>query len=73
MTKTMGPMEDATWRHGCEIHPNDRETFINTIQACLGLWLALLEPIASPNSLNGGFKWCNSVIAKTSNDINVCA
>ena len=39
-------------RHGCEIHPRDRETSINTIQACLGLWLELLGPIASPNSPN---------------------
>ena len=38
-------------RHGCEIHARR----INTIQACLGLWLALLGPIVSPNSSNRGF------------------
>ena len=27
-----------------------RETSINAIQTCLGLWLVLLGPIASPNS-----------------------
>ena len=43
-------------RHGCEIHPRDRETAINAIQACLSLWLALLGPIANPNSPNGEFK-----------------
>ena len=42
-------------RHGCEIHPRDRETSIYTIQTCLGLWLAILGPIASPSSPNGGF------------------
>ena len=42
-------------RHGCEIHPRDRETSINAIQACSGLWLALLAPIASPNSANRRF------------------
>ena len=25
------------------------------IQACLGLWLVLVGPMASPNSPNGGF------------------
>ena len=38
-----------------EYHPSDRETSINTIQACLGLWLALLGFIASPNNHNEGF------------------
>ena len=42
-------------RYGCEIHHSDRETSINAIQACLDLWLALLGPIASSNSPNGGF------------------
>ena len=41
--------------HGCKIHPRGRETSINAIQACLGQWLALLGPIASPNGPNGGF------------------
>ena len=42
-------------RHKTEIHPSDRETSVNAIQACLGLWLALLGPIASPNGLNRRF------------------
>ena len=41
-------------RHRCEIHPSNRVTSINTIQKCLGLWLAVLRPIAGPNP-NGGF------------------
>ena len=41
-------------RHGSEIHPSDGDVSY-AIQACLSLWLALLGPIASPNSLNGGF------------------
>ena len=40
---------------GSEIHPSDRDRSINTIQACLGLWLALPGPIANPNGPNGGF------------------
>ena len=42
-------------RHGCEIYPSNRETSIIAIQACLGLRLALLGLIASPNSPNRGF------------------
>ena len=42
-------------RNGCEIHPRDRKRSINAIQTCLGLWLALPGPIASPISPNGGF------------------
>ena len=38
--------------HGSEIHLSYREM---SIQACLGLWLALLAPRASPNSPNGEF------------------
>ena len=41
-------------RLGCEIHISDRETSIYTIEAWLGLWLALLEPLASPNSTDQG-------------------
>ena len=56
MTKTMGPIEGTIHgRHGCEIYPRDREMSINAIQTCVGLWLALLGPIASPNSPNRGF------------------
>ena len=32
-----------------------QEASINAIQVCLGLWLALLGSIASPNGPNGGF------------------
>ena len=42
-------------RDGSEIHFSDGEMSINAIQACVGLWLALLRPIASPNNPNGGF------------------
>ena len=42
-------------RHGSEIHPSHRETSVNTSQACLGLWLALLGSIASPNGPNRRF------------------
>ena len=41
-------------RHGSEIHPSDDDVSYS-IQARLGLWQALLGPIASPNSLNGRF------------------
>ena len=43
-------------RHGSEIHLSDREMSVNAVQACMGLWLALLGPIASPNGPNGKFK-----------------
>ena len=52
MTETMGPMEGATWK-AWVIHSSNREMSVNAIQACLGLWLALLGPIASPNGPNG--------------------
>ena len=42
-------------RHGCEIHPSDGGDVYYAIQACLGLWLALLGLIASPNGPNGWF------------------
>ena len=54
MTETMGPMEGATWKAWCEIHPGDRKMSINVIQACSALLLAVLGPIASLNSPNGG-------------------
>ena len=36
----------VTWKH------------LYAIQTCLGLWLAFLGTIASPNSPNGGFNLC---------------
>ena len=54
-TETMGLMGVLHGRHGSEIHPSDGETSLTPFQACLGLWLALLGPIASPNSPNGRF------------------
>ena len=51
----LDPWRALHGRHGCEIHPKDRETSINSNQAYVRLWLVLLEPIASPNSSNGGF------------------
>ena len=55
MTETWDPWRALHGRHGSEIHPSDRETSVSTVQACLGLWLALLGPIASPNGPNGRF------------------
>ena len=40
--------------HGLKFTPV-MEDVSYAIQACLGLWLALLGPIASPNSPNGRF------------------
>ena len=42
-------------RHGSEIHPSDGETSLTPFQAYLGLWLALLGPIASPNNPYGRY------------------
>ena len=41
-------------RHECEVHPSNRETSINAIKTCLGLWLVLMGLIASTNSPNIG-------------------
>ena len=41
-------------RHECEIHPSNRKTSTNAIQACVGLWLAFLGPIASQMVLTEG-------------------
>ena len=49
------PWKALHGRHGCEIHPSNREMSVDAIQACLCLWLALLGPMASPNGPNGGF------------------
>ena len=42
--------------YGSDIHPCVGETSLNALQSCLGLWLALLGLIATPNSPIG---WCN--------------
>ena len=55
MTETMGPMEGATWKAWVWNSPQWWGDISYAIQACLGLWLALLGPIASPNSRNGEF------------------
>ena len=49
-----------SWGHymegmGLILTPVFRGDVSDAIQACLGLWLALLEPIANPNSPNRGF------------------
>ena len=51
----MGPMGALHGRHESEIHPSMlvMGDISHAIQACLGLWLVLLGPIASPNSPNG--------------------
>ena len=43
-------------RYGSDIHPCVGETSLKALQLCLGLWLALLGLIATPNSPIG---WCN--------------
>ena len=40
---------------GVQFTPGIGRLSINTIQTCLGLWLALLGPIASPNNPKKGF------------------
>ena len=53
--RQLDPWRALCGRHGCNVYPNDRETSVDAIQPCLGLWLALLGPIASPNSPNRDF------------------
>ena len=55
MTETMGPMGALHGRHGSETSPQWWGDVSYAIQACLGLCLALLGPVASPNSPNGRF------------------
>ena len=49
------PWRPLHGRHGYEIYPRNRETSVNSDQAYVSLWLALLGLIASPNGPNGGF------------------
>ena len=49
------PWRALDGRHGSDIHPCIGETSLKARQSCLGLWLALLGHIATPNSPVGGF------------------
>ena len=44
------PWRALDGRYGSDIHPCVGETSFKALQSCLGLWLALLGPIATPNS-----------------------
>ena len=55
MTKTMGPMGSTTWKAWVWNSPQWWEDVSYAIQTCLGLWLALLGPIAGLNGPNGRF------------------
>ena len=58
----MGPMEPAgRYMEGMAVKFTPAigiRLLIPLIQACLGLWLELLRPMASPNGPNGGLKRC---------------
>ena len=49
------PWRALDGRYGSDIHPCVGETSLNALQSCLGLWLALLGLIATPNSLIGRY------------------
>ena len=49
------PWRALDGRHGSDIHPCIGETSLKARQSCLGLWLALVGHIATPNSPVGGF------------------
>ena len=49
------PWKALDGRHGSDIHPCIGETSLKARQSCLGLWLALLGHIATPNGPVGGF------------------
>ena len=44
------PWRALDGRYGSDIHPCVGETSLKALQSCLGLWLALLGLIATPNS-----------------------
>ena len=44
------PWRALDGRYGSDIHPCVSETSLKALQSCLGLWLALLGLIATPNS-----------------------
>ena len=44
-------------RYGSDIHPCVGETSLKAFQSCLGLWLALLGLIATPNSPIGRYNY----------------
>ena len=51
-----GPWRPLDGRYGADIHLCVGEMSLKALQSCLGLWLALLALIATPNSQIG---WCN--------------
>ena len=51
----MGPMEGTTWKAWVWNSSQWWGDVSYAIKACLGLWLALLGPMASPNVPNGSF------------------
>ena len=48
------PWRALDGRYGSDIHPCIGETSLKALQLCLGLWLALLGHIATPNGPIGG-------------------
>ena len=50
------PWRALDGRYGSDIHPCIGEMSLKALQSCLGLWLALLGLIATPN---GPVGWCN--------------
>ena len=54
------PWRALDGRYGSDIHPCVRETSLKALQSCLGLWLAFLGLIATPNSPIGR---CNPPLA----------
>ena len=54
------PWRALDGRYGSDTHPCVGETSLKALQSCLGLWLALLRLIATPNSPVG---WCNPPLA----------
>ena len=49
------PWRGLDERYGSDIHPCVGETSLKALQSCLGLWLALLRLIATPNSPIGKY------------------
>ena len=49
------PWRALDGRYGSDIHPCVGETSLKALQSCLGLWLALLGLVATPNSPIGWY------------------
>ena len=60
------PWRALDGRYGSDIHPCIGETSLKALQSCLGLWLALLGHIATPNGPVGGFNPASSFPPATS-------